>query len=641
MNKSDDIDREIAELEARLHGNTKAGRKYLKDELDDENMFELFTCVDHILGVDGFDDGDDGVVDDGEEEGYADGEEEGYGDMEGEEEWDGEEEGIYEAEEGEGVEKEDSEKMLKKRAPLVEGRSKVRAVNPRINILADALFVLWKDNKELLSHVSRLTGCILQNKLNGADISQAVIKSVNLKQPEDVKAVQAFKKSKEPEQTNSKDSGKKYPPKDRTDKDKQVRFANQHDRVKVVLYTLMMFPRQYLVAYLTDMLNSDDRLFLWSVNGLLSFGAVGGQVLLAYVKQRPLDASKTMIEQMDREAHLVAKVVREREPGCFKELSVILKSKYASSTEAINRLQGHIEKLRNNMEIPGKTEFEISNTIIKALEKMIKKKRPEGIKPIITLDELQPTSRPPKSEINDDPKTVKDTKSQEPKVSKSDDPILDKLAKKLDLVTQIEKRVLKIITTSTDYIDVVQGLISLNTHGSENKEVAYPILKCCMNEKNFNKFYVAVAQKLISMKPAYAYSFTISIWDEAKELAEIGKDVSSSLKNLGLFLSSLICSKSLDHKVLKFLDITPLPLTSAKLCRIILDQMIRKIPKDSLMKICKKLAASVDIADNMKRVAKYLLKRRKESGETEPFVENKVIKWLEEVHVDDMHEDEE
>lgn len=639
MNKSDQLDREIAELEAKLTGNSRKGRQYLKSELEEENLLELFTCVDHLLGVESLgnmdDEGEDGDLDEGEEEEENEGEEEG--ELEGGEEEFGDEEEEMEEERQHG----DEQSMLKKRPPIVEGKSKPMPINPKIGNLADALFVQWRDNKELLSHVSRLTGCIFQNKLNGADIAQAVVKSISLRQPEDLSFVQAFKKKKEEEPAQGKTADKKYPVK-RDKADKQVRFANQQDRVKAALFTLMMFPRPYLVAYLSALLKASDQLFLWSANGLISLGAVHGQALLDFIKERPTDDSKTLADQMTSEVHLVAKVVREKEPGCFKSLTSILKARYSVCGQTSAKLMDYLEKLRNNMEIPGKTEFEVSNTIVKALEKMIKKKRPEGINQIKSLDELKNSNKGGNPDgSHNDAKDSKAGDSKTSKVDKNEDPAIEKLAKKLDLATQIEKKVLKIITNSTDYIDVVQGLISLKTHGSENKEVAYPVLKCCMNEKMFNKYYVAVAQKLISMKPAFAYSFQISIWDEIKELSEIGADDSSALKNLALFVSSLVCSSSLDHKIFKFLDISPLPLTSAKICRILLDQMIRKMTKDSLRKICKKFAVSLDITDNVKRIAKYLLKRRKDAGETEPFVEEKILGWLEEVPADAVEDGEE
>lgn len=657
MNIDEQLDLEIAELEKKLTGGEKVGKKMLHKELEEENMLDLFSCVDHILKGD-FKRGKavsrsdpaeaDQDEDDGEEE--EDMGEEEYGEEEDEmdedgieedageeglEEFEGDEEGFEEVHEADQEIVEDEKKLalnknqiapassLNKRPPNLAEETPLFRPNIKVSELADLLFINFKDNKELLSQVNRLCSYIHQNKLSGIQIAQAVFISNGLKKPEDPSRVAAVKK------VEKKDGEKDKKEKRHESKDKTVTYAVSTDRLKVALYTLILFPRPYTVGYLKTLHKLDETLFTWSLSGLLVLGAVHGQVLVDNLKQLKKAPHKTEADNMDYEVHVIGKVVREKEPGCFKELSVVLKERYSGNPEVITRLTSHLEKLRNNMDIPGKTPFEVSNTVSKLLEKMVKKRRTDDMKPVNSLKEItEESSTGEKSTANAGPGAKNQNKNGGDALA--DDPQLQKVAEKLELVTQIEKKVFKIINKSTDYIDVVQGLIALKTHGSENKEVATPIIKCCLAEKSYNGFYAAAAQKLIALKPEFKYSFQLALFDEIKDLKESGEEGGQNVKSLGLFAASLITSSSVDHRFFKFLDDSPLPVTSAKICRIVLEQMIKKMPKDTIRQMCKKLTASMDVAANMKRIAKYLAKRKRENG-GDPDVEERITRWLDEV----------
>lgn len=630
MNIDDELDREIADLERKLTGGKKAGKRLLKEELEEENLFELFTCVDHLLGkggefeMVGSEEEDDEGVD--EEDGS---DEVDYGDEEEAEETEDEKDKSKKISKSKTL---SADSLLTKRPPEgKENPAEPATISPKVAYFADLLFLRCKDNKNLLSHIYRLFGAIQQKKLAGECIARAVILSQTMHQPsnlENLKSLNNEDDCAEPKKT--KESKLKQ---GQSKTDKTVHFANRQDRVRSALCALMLLPKAYLTAYLGHLSANHDSLFLWSLNGLLVLGGVGGNLLVEYLRKRPFSGEKTLAESLEREIHLIAKVVREKEPGSFKDLSTVLRERYSKDAGVLSKLNSHLEKLRNNMEIPGKPDFEFSNTLAKLLEKLIKKKRTEGVVQIKSLSELTTGSKP-NAEA-----PLKDKKSQEvEKDLEKSDQALEKLASKLDLVTQIEKKALKIISQSTNYIDVVQGLIKLDTRGSENKEIACSVIKCLLNEKKYNKFYAEVAQKLVSLKPHFAYSFQLAIWDELKDMAE-SEEESVGIKNLGLFSASLICSSSLDHRLFKFLDVRPLPLPSAKVSRIVLDQMIIKMNKDVLRKLCKKISSHIDIAENLKKIASYLLKRKKESGAVEPFIEEKVIRWLEEPNAQDFADD--
>jgi len=87
----EDDDREIAYYEKMLgldkKSGTKNSRKQLKQELETENLLDLFTCVDHILGKGDYLNSSSGEEDEGAEDEEEDGE-----DQDGEEEYDEDEE---------------------------------------------------------------------------------------------------------------------------------------------------------------------------------------------------------------------------------------------------------------------------------------------------------------------------------------------------------------------------------------------------------------------------------------------------------------------------------------------------------------------------------------------------------------------
>lgn len=636
MNKAQELDQEIDDLERKLTGGQKTGKKILRKELEEENMFELFSCVDHILKGKFRKGEDDGPISDEDDEDEGDFEDEhgqGMEEVYGEEEEDEEgwEEADFGGEEVEIEEKkvENEKKVIKtqnqtestnltKRAPNIDEKISFKP-NVKVNDLADLLFISWKDNKELLTQVNRLCSFVHQNKLSGNQIAQAVLISNGLKQPANPSNLSAIK-TKETKEEDKRE--KKF-----QRKDKVLHFASSSDRLKVGLYTLILFPRPYTLAFLKTLKDQSSTLFTWSLSGLLVLGAVHGQILVENLRTLKKNDSKTSIENLDYEVHLIGKVVREKEPGSFKELSSVLKERFANDPVASSRLTSHLEKLRNNMDIPGKTPFEVSNSVSKLLEKLIKKRRTDELKPVQSLSEIDDNLNMKKLA---NPSSSKEASQRAGSDVLEADQGLKKLAEKLGLVTQVEKKAFKIVNQSADYIEVVQGLINLKTHGSENKELACALVKCCLAEKTYNGFYAAATQKLISLKPEFKYSFQLALFDEIKELKEMQEDNGPSLKNLGLYSASLLTNFALDHKFFKFLDESPLPISSAKLCRIILDQMIKKMPKESLRLLSKKLTFSIDVASNLKRIAKYLAKRKKEQG-LDPQLEERLVRWLDEV----------
>ena len=706
MNPKDDLDDEIEMLEEKLGMKDKRSKKQLVKELKEENLFELFSCVDRILKGDFKKGGaptksksprelkpkilreteqEEGQAEEfdeehGEEEDSlggeeefgeeelgegSDGQEEDFG-GEGEEEFSeagAEEEGLSEEEEADPREQE-AEAEVKHAEPSPDSRLHKPQATPQLSQLvkrppeaaepqaslqpepkessnpAPELVALLakriKDNKDLVERINELTGLTRQLKLTGGSIYDSLHEALRLKKPlpaDKPSTKQAAPRNQKPAQKElSKPPAKEAAP------------ASKADRIKHCLYVLSLFPRPTVESFVKRMLARFESSggcqayasagyptsTLWVSSGLYFLGLVTAgllaEVARRYFELHPPDSAQLEADtaaQMDKEVHVVLRPIRRKDPGAFKAACEVFQAAYCHCPQTAKRLAQHIEKLRNNMDIPGETPFEVSNSAIKLLEKLQKKKKVETARPLDCYQALASVAKPPSSP-GPQAGGPKERQGSAGDVLR-DAPLLKKLADKLDLVTQLERKVLRIVNESTDYIDVVQGLVGLKTHGSENKEVAYPILKCCLNEKAFNRFYLAVAQKLISLKPEFSYSFQLCLWDEIKALDQ-GSEA-HVLVALAKFSCGLMTAGALDHRYLKFLDQNPLPLPVAKFTNSLLTGYLKAQSKEQLIEFAKKLKKkniSIDTCNNLRRILRYALKKHAADSEEH----EKVVKFL-------------
>ena len=634
MNKAELIDKEIADLEKKLGTKKRSDKKTLKKELQDENMFELFTCVDHILGKDDLEgDEEDGEAEDGEEEylgGGDDGDEEDLEELSGDK---GDKIPRKEANEKKAKQKEDINLLkqplgekLGKRLPEVERLSEQKTKSEHGELIG-MLVSRWKENKDLLTKVNKLYVIAAKHRISGkgwAQITSEALKAT----PASIPKPQAGK-DKKPQDKKDKDASKSKERRFRKS-DEAKEFAGVKDRLKVSLFVVSMMNEKFVADFIGALNDSKD-IKLWVVAGLFSLGTISAQFILEWLAENATSGSK---DEMEKIVHMIAREVRKKEPARFKELGEFLRKTFPTGETRV-RLDDHLEKLRNNMEIPGSTHFEISNTIAKQIEKLQKKKKPQSIQKLNSLSSViqsttsdlnQPIPELPLSQTAT-PKPISQQKYEvaTDDVLKNDSQLL-KLASKLNLVTQIERKVLKIMTKGGDYIDSVQSLINLKTHGGENKEIASTILECCMNEKNYNKYYFAVAHKLIGLKPEFAYSFQISIWDCVKEMESYE---SSTIQNLSSLVAGLVSSGDLDSKLFKFMDDSPLPLTTAQFFRRILKMLVQQMEREKLRDLCKKLCITEDVRKNCKRIILFM-KDKKDFADEE--YASKIVSWFEFKH---------
>jgi len=591
MNREDLVDKEIRDLERKLAA-SQTGKSQLRQELEDDNLLELFTCVDHLLGEDGeFDMGGEGGEEmfDGEEEGE---DEEGLEEDEVEVEEEMEEDGVEEDEEMKEI-KISKEKIADSQLKTIQQLTK-RPPQKSLIIqpfaqqgeIEELLLQRSSDNKGLLEIANKIISIIHKHKLTGGQLGLATISAVQKQVP-----IVAGSKTKP---------------------------ATTADRITASICVASMFSNKFLQEYLSCLEskhNPQDKqpLLLWISSGLLALSLCSGKFLLDV-----LSLSDKGVVSLNDELWLVGRTVRSHMPSQFREVAEALISRWSSDQASMKLCKDGLDKLKNNMDIPGKNPFEFSNTLAKMVDKLMKKRRTELPKMIQSLQDIEiggmstgngGTEGKGKGKLK--------AESEDPL---GEDMVLAKLADKLSLVTKMEKKALKVLSKSTDYPDAVKGILSLNAHGSENKEIAGTVLTLYLAENNPNKFYIMVAQKLIGLKPEFEYSFRLAILEELQE-----EDV--KCKRLGTFIASLLLGGQLDHRTLKYLDTSPLPLASGKVTRTILEELCSKLDKDKLREFANKFKGKEDMVLNLKRICRYLMGREETKAE---IVEKltKLSNWL-------------
>lgn len=613
----DQDDRDIAMLERKLGLNKRSGKAKFLEDTKTENMFELFDCADKIISLQKylpeFKKGAKEFTstkgqrkeevqedeDDEEEEDEMDGEEEDYeGDEEGYEGDEGEEEGDEGEEEGGNLESSSKAQRpvpgpsLAKRAPeKAEERLKEEA-KKQVLELSGLTEVRLKDNKELYTKMNELMAFVGKNKVSAKMLALATFHAIK---PQEKVQQQPVKKRTKP--------------------------ASTEERLKLFIYIVYFKPEEYAVEYLRhwfdkvkkDAGKKNDTLYQLGkvLQGFYVFDMVGAKLVLQTLvymlecKQSELDKAFYLYL-----LHLFAKQVRRKNPGDFKKVMEEMKKPLINSTNSELKKFVHetLEKLRNNMEIPGQDYFEVSNSAVKLFEKLKKKKASENF--TISKDiSYFVDGETAKVDINAQTQNKQNFKDNSKDL---EDPLagnekLMKLADNLTCATQIERRVLKHILESSDYLDVVQKIIEKKTYGSENKEVAYPILQCCLKEKSYNKFYTTIAIKLISLKEEFGFSFQLCIWDEFHDISE--DEPKSYIQNLGNFIADLFIAKKLDAKVFKFLNDTPIKTVVAKIAKIIIMRLLLEYTKDQLFLLSNKLkgkGGGRDICGNFRKILKYV-----------------------------------
>ncbi|CAB4055656.1 NOM1 [Lepeophtheirus salmonis] len=122
------------------------------------------------------------------------------------------------------------------------------------------------------------------------------------------------------------------------------------------------------------------------------------------------------------------------------------------------------------------------------------------------------------------------------------------LARKMRMNTHSRKMIFCSVMSAEDYLDAFEKLMKVKNIPNKEREVAFVLQDCCLQEKEFNPFYFQVMSKLSSTDRKYRMASQYCLWDKIKEIECLS---SIQRKNLAEYSSSLILKFSLPLSVLK------------------------------------------------------------------------------------------
>ena len=147
-------------------------------------------------------------------------------------------------------------------------------------------------------------------------------------------------------------------------------------------------------------------------------------------------------------------------------------------------------------------------------------------------------------------------------------------------------------------MDAFDKLHLLTMKGKKReREIANVIIYCSTIEKNYNKFYEIIAEKLSSLSYQFRISFQFILWDKLKTLSSSSSSSSISLlalSHLAKLYAHLFSSFSLSLAILKILDFSSLSAKEILFLRILFCTIFSSFQPQVVQKIFSRLVASVE-----------------------------------------------
>lgn len=154
---------------------------------------------------------------------------------------------------------------------------------------------------------------------------------------------------------------------------------------------------------------------------------------------------------------------------------------------------------------------------------------------------------------------------------------LQQMAQKLRMNTDLRRNIFFIIMTSEDYLDAFEKLLKLGLKSGQQQEIVLIILKCCLQERNYNPFYAHLGQKLCEHHRSYQMAFQFCLWDKFKEIASLSE---TSRVNLGKLLTHLFINKALSLSVLKTIAFGTLEKDMIRLLKLVFSDLLLNHSQD-------------------------------------------------------------
>lgn len=293
-----------------------------------------------------------------------------------------------------------------------------------------------------------------------------------------------------------------------------------------------------------------------------------------------------------------------------------------------------VDKLRSNLEI-GKTEEEANSFVLnflkrslknsdiylldtdyeQARDKILENKLKNAFKTKSKLEKIS------ELQTNQNEKFTSKINSKEKKLLKS-------LTKKLDLGTSLQSKILLLLIRGDELSTTLQQILSLKIKRQEKKQVAEVIYKACQNEKKYNNFYGGMASKLCHLQKEYQTAFYYVIWDEFSEIENLN---SKKILKFAKFINSLLKSKAADSRLFKFLNRDSIDKKTLQVTKNMLKNILSDYERNEVKQMAFKIAAKEgweSVSRNLGDVC-FLVESKKEKysqgfldGDKERFFDN-------------------
>ena len=197
------------------------------------------------------------------------------------------------------------------------------------------------------------------------------------------------------------------------------------------------------------------------------------------------------------------------------------------------------------------------------------------------------------------------------------------LARKMRMNTDVRRSIFCTVMSAEDYIDGFEKLLKLSIKSQKEREMAFVLLDCCLQEKKFNPYYSELMIKLANFDRKYRMACQYSIWDRVKEIASLQK---FQVNNLANFSFRMISSGALTLTSLKVIEFADLNKHNAAFLKIVIRKLLQ-LPYDDITKVFGILASSDPktrfLRDSFSLfMRQFILKDRKSDSNYENLKEN-------------------
>ena len=157
-------------------------------------------------------------------------------------------------------------------------------------------------------------------------------------------------------------------------------------------------------------------------------------------------------------------------------------------------------------------------------------------------------------EGQDSAKDDSDVKAKKKASSETDERLL-KLASKYRMNSDIRRSIFCIIMGAADCDDAFEKIVRAGVLKNRNeRDTVRVLMECCGNEKNYNKFYEHLANRICEYQSRCRFTFQLAFWDIFKQLDEMKLRKAANLAKL---LFALVAQhRVLKLNVLKAIDMT-------------------------------------------------------------------------------------